>query len=806
MQRQPLVDHQGNPVRLIRELGRGGEGVVYETDSPKRVAKLYLHPLDHQKADKLQAMASLASDSILRIAAWPLEVLRDERTGQVQGFLMPRITSHKPVHLLYGVHSRRNEFPAATWQHLAHAAMNAAAAFEELHGHGHVIGDVNENNVLVSPQDYRVSLIDCDSFQVTSRGRVFRCEVGVPLFTPPELQGKPLKDVERTLNHDRFGLAVLLFQLLFLGRHPFFGRFSGHGEMPPEKAIREWRFAFGRGAAGFQMQPPPFSLPLAFLPTSLAEAFEQAFARNAQRPTAEAWRTGLKSLLASVATCPRDSSHKYPTSQGRCPWCAFEAQGVSFFVAFQVAGGSLVFVCRPAELDDLLAQLGSVGVDRTEPPQPTGLAVSPRALPAGFDAMARRARQFGALARGGFILTAVGIWLVVLGLSGVGWPIAIASLIVWLVSQGASSSASRNSLLSDTVNARRSALAAASNELSSARRRWGELGANLDRAEHEARQRVDAIRREFAGLQQEYDAEKRKLSDDRFASQKNAFLRSKYIANYEIKGIKAGRKAALRSYQFETALDVLTRNVEQVPGFGPKLKSALRSWAQGLESTFKFDPSKGVSESEVRLLVTRYQQRKAARRAEAQAIVSELHRLATATGGELNQLRAAILRGEHERAQADVAVTALDGLVSRPSPGFWWSGTGAIAAGLIVLGMQLTPGTSVSVPEAPPVAAPVPGPPPTPVAPTPFPTAIPIPRSCTVRAEPSPGSAAISGVKLGTTVSIGESINGWRRIQLSSGAEGWTGPKCWLPTEESGGSCREDGDCRSESCVDNVCR
>lgn len=52
---------------------------------------------------------------------------------------------------------------------------------------------------------------------------VFHCDVGVPLWTPPELQGRDFRGLTRTKNHDRFGLAVLMFQLLFMGRHPFAG-------------------------------------------------------------------------------------------------------------------------------------------------------------------------------------------------------------------------------------------------------------------------------------------------------------------------------------------------------------------------------------------------------------------------------------------------------------------------------------------------------------------------------------------------------------------------------------------------------
>ena len=63
-------------------------------------------------------------------------------------------------------------------------------------------------SVLVAP-DATVKLIDCDSFQITAQGKRYLCEVGVETFTPPELQGKNLRQIMRTANHDGFGLAVM---------------------------------------------------------------------------------------------------------------------------------------------------------------------------------------------------------------------------------------------------------------------------------------------------------------------------------------------------------------------------------------------------------------------------------------------------------------------------------------------------------------------------------------------------------------------------------------------------------------------
>ena len=111
-------------------------------------------------------------------------------------------------------------FPNATWVFLIHIAENACRAFSTVHNHGHVVGDVNSKNLLVG-SDGPVKFIDCDSFQVKHAGRVFPCSVGVDHFTPPELQGtRNLSRVVRTPNHDLFGLAVLIFELLFHGSAP----------------------------------------------------------------------------------------------------------------------------------------------------------------------------------------------------------------------------------------------------------------------------------------------------------------------------------------------------------------------------------------------------------------------------------------------------------------------------------------------------------------------------------------------------------------------------------------------------------
>ena len=322
-------DLAGRDVGIGRCLGRGGEGAVYSVPAaPQLAAKIYARRPDGPTSRKLAAMVQLGTPELASLAAWPQDLLLDRGTGDVAGFLMPRIDGHREIHKLYGPNDRRAAFPDASWAFLTRAARNVAAAFDAVHRHGHVIGDVNQGNLVVSRQG-TVRLIDCDSFQIRHLGRTYPCRVGVPLFTPPELQGRRLDSTERTPDHDLFGLAVLVFQLLFMGRHPFAGRHPDRA-IPAEAAIREGLFAFGSEAASKGVEPPPFSLRLREIPPPLVRLFHRAFGREAAagapRPTAADWAEALDALEGRLVLCGEDPRHVH-AGVGICPWCRIEAEG-----------------------------------------------------------------------------------------------------------------------------------------------------------------------------------------------------------------------------------------------------------------------------------------------------------------------------------------------------------------------------------------------------------------------------------------------------------------------------------------------
>jgi hypothetical protein len=246
--------------------------------------------------------------------------------GVVEGFLMPRIdlTATVPLFQVYNPASRQQIAPAFTWRYLLRTARNVAANVDSLHRAGYVVGDINESNLLVNKRALAV-LVDCDSMQVrdASSGAVHRGGVGKPEFTAPELQGVDLASVDRTVESDDFAMAVLVFQLLLEGVHPFAGVWRGSGEPPDIPArMRDGSFPYRRGS---RVAPPPYALSLDVLPPSLRRlawrCFTTGVRRPSARPSAAEWMAALEGADGSLQTCARSPHHVFGAHLRRCPWC-----------------------------------------------------------------------------------------------------------------------------------------------------------------------------------------------------------------------------------------------------------------------------------------------------------------------------------------------------------------------------------------------------------------------------------------------------------------------------------------------------
>ncbi len=584
-----LVDSNGQVIRLGALVGRGGEGSVFAVEGQASLAAKVYHQLPPapDDLDKLAAMVTRRSLPLDSIAAWPQSVLYHGRNREPCGILIPRVADSRHLHELYGTSNRRRHFPEAQWHHLVLAARNVAAAFASLHATGIVVGDVNQGNLLVDRQ-MRVRFIDCDSFQLTNDGRTFVCPVGTPHFTPPELQTKKLRDVPRTADHDRFGLAVLLFHLLFVGRHPFAGRYYGAGELNIEKAIAERRFAFSKDKAATLVEPPPASLLLDDLPSSIGALFEQAFRGRAggTRPTAEQWVNQMEGLLRQRKACSYDPAHVYYGALEECPWCRIEDEGGP---AFFVSGDSMV--AAPTErLEHLEEKLRRLTVPSFPSLSPQRLIIPQTVRPKKWHLRFRATKTDLAawlVAVSGVVcfFAAKSPWLLLGGFIGTALGAA-----VLLFSKAGKSNRQREAELRSRLAEMQKVLAANSQEIMTAhRRRQASFKSSVSQLKLECEQYCTA------------DTQLENVLVMDRAAELHRFLSRHIIQEHlsHIFGMTASMAAVLQSYGVESAADIESLKLLGVPMLTPGLTLELMNWREVLEHDFVFKPDHGVTFSHV---------------------------------------------------------------------------------------------------------------------------------------------------------------------------------------------------------------
>jgi len=556
-----FVDSKGNRITLGKKIGSGGEGDVYEfpASNHRLVAKIYHKPIDHEKQEKIMQMVKGGNEDLKKISAWPVEIIVSTKTGKIVGFLMLNVSEYKPVHMLYGPSQRKQVFPEANWQFLIRAAKNCASAFAVIHKYGYVIGDVNEGNILVNKQAC-IQLIDCDSFQIRGKGeKKYFCEVGVAQFTPPELQNLKTFKTERIPNHDNFGLSVLIFQLLFMGRHPYSGVFHGKGDMPIEKAICEYRYAFGKNANIKNISPPPNSVDVSSVPEDIRSSFEQAFTeaglQRPYRPSAQKWWELLDDLEKKLKHCTLEQMHLYYSGNSVCPWCDLETKtGILLFVELE-----------PVTKFDLSAVWQKITSVKPPGPlpviSPKSYSLSPEPFPPG-------------LRKSGMLIKIFGI------IPG--------------------------KERDEKLHRRK--------KFETCRKNWVALNQQWkkeadDDAYKTLLHQLTKLKQQYESLEKEHKLALVTLQKTARERQLKNFLSTCFIDNYNIPLIGVNRKATLRSFGIETAADISYFKTHGIPGFGDALTQQLFSWRQQMESKFIFDPSKSIDKSDIQLLKQKFMPR-----------------------------------------------------------------------------------------------------------------------------------------------------------------------------------------------------
>lgn len=199
----------GAQAKIVKELGRGGQGIVYlvEVGGKQMALKWYLKAPDNNFYKNIEENISKGAPS--NAFLWP-EYLTKKENGSYGYIMKLRPQGYYEFgQFLLG----KKQF--CSFEAMLNGAMKICEGFYKLHLSGLSYQDLNDGNFFIEPKSGDVLI--CDNDNVMPDGQKSGI-MGKARYMAPEVVGGQAPDKYS----DRFSLAVILF-MLFYGNHPFEG-------------------------------------------------------------------------------------------------------------------------------------------------------------------------------------------------------------------------------------------------------------------------------------------------------------------------------------------------------------------------------------------------------------------------------------------------------------------------------------------------------------------------------------------------------------------------------------------------------
>ena len=295
------------------QIGRGGAAIVYLIKSGKykdKALKLY-HEEELSKRGsmlqaKIQAMIQAQPENrdmafeghVTPQFVWPeVEVL--DKNEEFVGFVLPYLEPSSYYILseyLYETDKLDTKHQSITER--MQVCRNLASAVLSLHKAGHYFVDMKPQNIFVHKEQSTVTFIDCDGFSIM--GGEFPCYQYSPSYIAPEyINKRPEEELSHSSQQDEFVLAVLLFQILDFGNHPYSCRILDDSLLPPDgeqtlnSRVANEFYPYDNKISG--ISPIAHSI-YQYWPDRLRRLFDKSFC-DAARPSAEKWYSLLHSYI-----------------------------------------------------------------------------------------------------------------------------------------------------------------------------------------------------------------------------------------------------------------------------------------------------------------------------------------------------------------------------------------------------------------------------------------------------------------------------------------------------------------------------
>ncbi len=316
----------GSRISAERELGSGGQGVVWKASDGGKPVAVKLYHKETATTDQREVLERLvAKGPPAPQFLWPLAMVTDATTC-TYGYVMPLRPPN--FRALEDFMARRIE---PSLRALLTAGHQLTDAFLRLHSNGLCYRDISFANVFFDPNTGDVLI--CDNDNVDISGTVKGGVLGTPRFMAPEVVRREGVPSDET---DRYSLAVLLFFLLF-GGHPLDGERESKIRCLDVPALERLYgtsplYIWDPSDPSNRPVPGVHDNPIAFqalYPAALMALFHRSFTDGLHYPTKRVreseWRKAFAAGIDSIWLCGCGAENFYEAgtaaTQKRCWAC-----------------------------------------------------------------------------------------------------------------------------------------------------------------------------------------------------------------------------------------------------------------------------------------------------------------------------------------------------------------------------------------------------------------------------------------------------------------------------------------------------
>ena len=330
-----VTAESGSKYNLIRQVGQGAQGVVYEEASGRYMVKFY-YPSGSQTLndDVLERLNFIKNIKMPQNFVAVVDTIRSPYVG----YVMEKVVDHKPLNA-YLIPDRNMPFPE--WYNRGLGLYERifvgyiiAKAFGELEHNNLSYCDISGNNILIKTgKSASVKMIDVDNIYTAGKGK--SAILGTPRYIAPEIISR-----QRTPDvlSDNYSLAVILFELLRVG-HPYIS--DEILDATPE----DEDLALAGNADYVTEDNSTNMLPADVVFTDkLKRLFERCFVdgkkNRLKRPSAKEFEYALLEASNKLIKCPNCGAWHYPKKVGKtyegCPWCDAESRPTAMLNFYDV--------------------------------------------------------------------------------------------------------------------------------------------------------------------------------------------------------------------------------------------------------------------------------------------------------------------------------------------------------------------------------------------------------------------------------------------------------------------------------------